>query len=179
MKGFTRKDPYLSLCGLNCKLCSMELGGHCGGCGFGNQSCPIARCGMEHGGVEYCAQCPEYPCPRYEGIDSCDSFITHLHKKRDLEKLRQVGDVDYAAEQVEKRHILDRMLAGYNDGRKKTLFCLAVNLLELEDLRMILEQADREAGELSRKEKAAYMSGLLQACATENGIVLKLRRKVT
>ncbi len=58
MKGFVRKDPYLSLCGLNCKLCSMELGGHCGGCGFGNQSCAIARCGMEHSGVEYCVLAP-------------------------------------------------------------------------------------------------------------------------
>ena len=28
MKGFTRKNPYLSLCGLNCKLCSMNISGH-------------------------------------------------------------------------------------------------------------------------------------------------------
>ena len=32
MKGFTRDNPYFSLCGLNCKLCSMNLAGHCGGC---------------------------------------------------------------------------------------------------------------------------------------------------
>ena len=53
MKGFVRKDQRLSLCGLNCGLCPMRLGGHCGGCGAGNQSCKIARCSLEHGGVTY------------------------------------------------------------------------------------------------------------------------------
>lgn len=177
MKGFLRKDPYLSLCGLNCKLCSMELGGHCGGCGFGNQSCSIARCSLEHGGVEYCIQCPEYPCRRYENAETRDVFITRLHQTSDLEKLRQVGGERYAAEQMEKRDILERLLAGYNDGRKKTLFCLAVNLLELDDLRSILEDADRETGGQSVREKAAYVANLLQECAAEQGIVLKLRKK--
>lgn len=179
MKGFERKDPYLSLCGLNCKLCSMELGGHCGGCGFGNQSCPIAQCSLEHGGVEYCVQCPEYPCGRYENADAHDCFITSFHRKQDLEKLRQMGSESYDAEQMEKRGILDRLLAGYNDGRKKTLFCLAVNLLELDDLRRILEKADKETGKLPQNEKAAYVAELLQACAAEHDVVLKLRKKPT
>lgn len=179
MKGFKREDSYLSLCGLNCKLCSMELGGHCGGCGFGNQSCPIARCSLEHGGVEYCIQCPEYPCERYAGIDTHDCFITSLHRKRDLEKLRQRGSERYAAEQKEKRNILDRLLAGYNDGRKKTLFCLAVNLLELDNLRTILENVDRETAGLTVKEKAAYVVDLLEKCADKSGIALRLRKKPT
>lgn len=177
MKGFERKDPYLSLCGLNCKLCSMELGGYCGGCGFGNQSCPIARCSMERNGVEHCVQCSEYPCQRYESIDMHDSFITHLHQKRDLEKLRQMGSEHYAAEQMKKRDILDHLLARYNDGRKKTLFCLAVNLLELDDLKMILKEADRGAEEWSDKERAVYVANLLQKCADKSGIALKLRKK--
>lgn len=53
MKGFERENLWLSLCG----LCTMRLGGHCGGCGNGNQSCRIARCSLEHGKVEYCFQC--------------------------------------------------------------------------------------------------------------------------
>ena len=179
MKGFKREDPYLSLCGLNCKLCSMELGGHCGGCGCGNQSCPIARCSLKHGGVEYCIQCLEYPCERYAGIDTHDCFITSLRRKRDLEKLRQRGSERYAAEQRGKRNILDHLLAGYNDGRKKTLFCLAVNLLELDDLRTILENADGETAGLTVKEKAAYVAGLLQKCADKSGVVLRLRKKPT
>lgn len=56
MKGFERKDQLVSLCGLNCGLCTMHLGGYCPGCGggAGNQGCAIARCSLEHGGVEYC-----------------------------------------------------------------------------------------------------------------------------
>ena len=49
MKGFEREDQLFSLCGLNCGLCSMHLGGYCPGCGggAGNQACAIARCAMQ------------------------------------------------------------------------------------------------------------------------------------
>lgn len=60
MKGFTRREPLFSLCGLKCGLCRMHLGGYCPGCGGGegNQSCAIARCSLEHGGPEFCWDCP-------------------------------------------------------------------------------------------------------------------------
>ena len=35
MKGFIRSDRLFSLCGLNCGLCTMRLGGCCPGCGGG------------------------------------------------------------------------------------------------------------------------------------------------
>ncbi|MCI8623948.1 MAG: DUF3795 domain-containing protein [Provencibacterium sp.] len=177
MKGFTRKNPMFSLCGLNCFLCSMHLGGHCGGCGFGNQSCPLARCSLEHGAVEYCFQCAEYPCERYSHIDAYDSFITHQKQKSDLEKARRIGLEAYNAEQRKKSEILERLLSRYNDGRKKTLFCLAVNLLELDELTAILEQADAETNGLPVKEKAAFVSALFQKYAAQKGLTLKLRRK--
>ena len=31
---------------------------------------------------------------------------------------------------------------GDNDGRKKTFYCLAVNLLDLKDLQIVMEQID-------------------------------------
>ncbi len=46
---------------------------------------------MEHNGVEYCCQCSEYPCGKYEHIDDFDSFITHGNRRADLEKVRQFG----------------------------------------------------------------------------------------
>lgn len=171
MKGFTRNNPYFSLCGLNCKLCSMNISGHCGGCGFGNQSYPIARCSLEHGKPEYCFQCPEYPCERYERIDELDSFITHRNQKTDMEKFQLMGEDAYKAEQVEKRQILDRLLAEYDDGRKKTLFCLAVNLLPLDDLRTAFEDGDLD---LPLKERAKLMERRLRE---RSDAELKLRRK--
>ena len=171
MKGFSRNNPYPSLCGLNCKLCSMNISGHCGGCGFGNQSCPIARCSLEHGKPEYCFQCSEYPCDRYAHIDEYDSFITHMNQKADLEKMQKIGEEAYNAEQVEKRNILDRLLTEYNDGRKKTLFCLAVNLLPLEDLRTVFADGDMD---LSIKDRAKLMEKRLKE---KSSVELKLRKK--
>ena len=84
MKDFIRTDLEFSLCGLNCGLCSMRLGGHCPGCGGGegNQSCKIAKCSLQHGKPEYCSHCQEFPCEKYEEIDAVDSFITHQNQKK-------------------------------------------------------------------------------------------------
>lgn len=176
MKGFNRKNQIFSLCGLNCGLCTMRLGGHCGGCGNGNQSCKIARCSLEHGGVEYCCECPRYPCEKYEKIDESDSFITHRKRKSDMERLRTIGVNRYNAEQEEKVRLLGYLLSTCNDGRRKTLFCLAVNLLELSDVRTVVDQL--KASELPTiKERAVYAAALLQEIADKDGISLKLNRK--
>lgn len=136
MKGFRRKDQLFSLCGLNCGLCTMRLGGYCPGCGGGegNQGCAIARCGREHGNVEYCWQCTEFPCGRYAEIDTFDRFITHKNRLADMEKDRRMGLAAYQAEQRKKQEILRFLLETCNDGRRKSFFALAVNLLELEEL---------------------------------------------
>lgn len=181
MKGFHRNNLLFSLCGLNCGLCPMKLDGHCPGCGGGegNQSCRIARCAMERGGIEYCFQCKEYPCERYEGIDEFDSFIAHRNRMSDMEKAKQSGPEAYTEEQERKAELLKTMLSEYNDGRRKSLFCLAVNLLGLSDLESALEQAESWERENSpeKKEKAACLAKLLQAAAERSGMELRLRRK--
>ena len=67
------------------------------------------------------------------------------------------------------------LFRSYNNGRQKTLFCLAANLLELESLRKIgkdLEQSGDTA-----KVKSAQAAELLQAAAETQGVALKLRKK--
>ena len=122
MKGFSRKEPMFSLCGLNCALCAMHVGGYCPGCGGGegNQSCAIARCSLGRG-VEFCADCAEYPCARYEGFDDADSFVPHSRRRADLERARELGLEAYMSELREKAELLSELLAGYNDGRRKSL----------------------------------------------------------
>jgi hypothetical protein len=124
MKGFVRKNLLFSLCGLNCGLCPMKLGGHCPGCGGGegNQSCAIAKCSIKHDCVEYCFLCGEFPCNKYENIDAYDSFITHQRQMEDLNRAKTIGIETYTKEQIRKREILDRFLAECNDGRKKTFY---------------------------------------------------------
>ncbi|WP_418436747.1 DUF3795 domain-containing protein [Blautia sp.] len=181
MKGFHRDNQLISLCGLNCGLCPMHLNKYCPGCGGGegNQSCKIAKCSLEHNGVEYCFQCSKYPCEKYSHIDDFDSFITHRNRRADLKKAKEIGIEAYNAEQLEKIKILDILLSGFNDGRKKTLFCTAVTLLDLQELREVLRQIENRSDleTLMLKEKSAFAAELLKAAAAKNNIELKLRKK--
>ena len=100
MKGFTRTETRFSLCGLNCALCSMSLGCYCPGCGggAGNQSCALAKCSLEHIGVQFCWECPEYPCTRYDGFDDGDSFVPHRNRQQDIALAREIGLKAYLAQ---------------------------------------------------------------------------------
>ena len=85
--------------------------------------------------------------------------------------MQRIGEEAYNAEQVEKRQILNRLLSEYNDGRKKTLFCLAVNLLPLEVLRTVFEDGDLK---IPIKDRAKQMEKRLRE---RSSIELKLRRE--
>ena len=79
---------------------------------------------MEHGGVEYCFQCSEYPCPKYDHIDDFDSFITHRNRKSDMEKAKRFGIDTYNAEQAEKsKNLGDFLIGGIMMAAKNTLLC--------------------------------------------------------
>ncbi len=134
---------------------------------------------MERDGAQYCFQCSEYPCEKYDYIDDFDSFITHRNRKSDMEKAKRLGIDAYNAEQAEKANILEVLLSNYNDGRKKTLFCVAVNLLELQDLQTVLKEIDckPDMETLTFKEKSAFVAGLLQDAAVMKNIDLNLRKK--
>ena len=112
-------------------------------------------------------------------MDDYDSFITHRNRSADLEKVRQFGVEAYNTEQMEKIKILDILLSGYNDGRKKTLFCVAVNLLNLQDLKEALREIESKSDieTLTLKEKSTFAAGLLQEIGSHRKIELKLHRK--
>lgn len=177
MKVFSRKEPMFSLCGLNCALCAMHVGGYCPGCGGGegNQSCAFARCSLGHG-VEFCADCEEYPCARYEGFDDADSFVPHSRRRADLERARELGLEAYMSELREKAELLSELLAGYNDGRRKSLFCTAAYLLPPEALREVVLSL-RSLPERPLKERAAEAASLLQTAADGLGVSLRLVKK--
>ena len=139
LKDFKREDLSFSLCGLNCRLCPMFLYHYCPGCGGGegNQACGAAKCSLQHGKLEYCHLCGEFPCERYDRIDEYDSFITHRNRRKDMERFQKIGSEAYHSEQVQKAEILSFLLKNYNDGRRKSFFCLAVNLLDLEDIKAV------------------------------------------
>ena len=121
-------------------------------------------------------------------LDAIYRAVAPLYKERDktyaeIKKQLQpygVCGLDIRdLEQQEKREILDHLLAHFNDGRKKTLYCTAVNLLELSDLQEAAKQlsARKELTDLPVKERAKAAAELLQEIGDRRGIVLKLVRK--
>ncbi len=177
-KEFNRTDGLFSLCGLNCGLCPMQIRGKCSGCFNGStcyQTCPIAPCSVRHGNVDYCFQCSEYPCRRYDGIDRHDSLISHRNQKRDMAKAKEIGIDAYLAEQRAKKEILTRFLEEYDDGTREVFFCLAVNMLEAEDLQDILSRMDSQCITLSVHDKAEQLERQLRDRAAFRHIPLELR----
>ncbi|MHB8128754.1 MAG: DUF3795 domain-containing protein [Mobilitalea sp.] len=183
MKNFQRKDLSFSLCGLNCELCTMKLDNYCPGCGggAGNQSCSIAKCSKHHDSVEYCYQCSEYPCEKYEGIEEFDSFITHRNQLKDMQKVQLMGIEQYQLEMIQKADMLKYLLANYNDGRRKSFFGIAVNLLDLQDVKNIIEEinAQTTSNHLTIKEKASVAVTIFQTLAQQKNILLKLKKNPT
>ena len=181
MKDYRRSYPLFSLCGLNCGLCPIHhMQGGCPGCGggAGHQSCPIARCARDRGGLEHCFSCGDYPCERYEGIMDYDSFLPHRNMARDMELARELGPEGYRAVLEEKMAVLEWLLAGYNDGRHKSLFCTAACLLDGEDLRLAQRRiGERAAPEMTGKECSALAQRCLEELARERGVSLRLRKR--
>ncbi len=177
LKDFNRSDDMFSLCGLNCGLCGYRLQGNCNGCfkdSFCAKVCPMAPCSVKHGGLQYCFECPEYPCRHYDGFDSYDTLVLHRNQRKDMQKAKEMGIDAYLEEQREKKRILERLLEDYNDGQQDVFYCRAVNMLELEALKEIMEDADKRAQSLNAREKAELMKTLMYKCAEERGCQLEL-----
>ena len=161
MKGFVRECTEFSLCGLACLLCPMQVGGYCPGCGggAGNQSCAIARCSLEQGGPEFCRECTSYPCARYDEFDAADSFVPHSRRAADLARAGEMGLDAWLAQLRQKRAILDELLADWNDGRRKSLYCAAAYLLEPEALRRVMDALAGQRKGAGRRRAAASRGG--------------------
>ena len=123
--------------------------------------------------------CEEYPCGKYNGADQYDSFITHKNQLRDLEKAKRIGIETYKAELNQKIKALEKLLKSYDDGRRKSFFCLAVNLLDRCDLKSVIAQlSEKIETDIPMKEKAMTAVHLIEEAAGQKGISLQLRRKV-
>ena len=154
----------------------------CPGCSGENFLAKHPQCGVlscsQRKEIEYCYQCADFPCKKYDGADQADSFITHLNQFKDLDKAKSLGIDAYQAELAEKISLLENLLASYDDGRRKGFLCLAVNLLALADLKKIAEQLELKARpEQPVQARAATAVRLFQEMAEQRDIVLKLRKK--
>ncbi|MCG8502457.1 MAG: DUF3795 domain-containing protein, partial [Firmicutes bacterium] len=75
--------------------------------------------------------------------------------------------------------ILNFLLANYNDGRRKTFYCVAVNLLDLQDIRDVVKRMKEAttSDNLTVKDKAVIAVNLFQDVAKQRNLILKLNKK--
>lgn len=186
MKEYNRAYPLFSLCGLNCGLCpryQSKGASKCPGCGgrdfhLQHPSCAVITCNKKHDAVEYCFQCRGYPCDRYLEPSSKDSFITYQNVLSDFEKARIEGIEGYQLELNEKVSFLEFLIDNYNDGRKTSFYCIAVNLLSLTDLKPLKKDIEERISKLdiTQKEKIKHITSAFETRARSKNIDLKLRK---
>lgn len=185
METYLIKYPLFSLCGLNCGLCPRyhtQGESKCPGCGgkdfnIKHPSCAVINCNKKHVNIDYCCFCPSYPCERYKNYEK-DSFITYKKRIVDFEYIKKEGIESYKKILDKKINILEFLLENYNDGRRKNFYCLAVNLLDLEDLIDIVDEIRNNISkqEINNNEKISLIVDLLNEKADMRKIELKLRK---
>ncbi len=172
---FERTDGLFSLCGLNCGLCGYRLQGNCSGCFKGSScaaTCPRVPCSVRHGNLQYCFECPEYPCEHYDGFDGYDTLVLHRNQRRDMRKAKEIGIEAYLAEQRLKVGLLDRLLRNYGDGSNQVFFCTAVNMFSVGDMESIIDRTDSETEGMDPSDRAERIGDAIRKFADENGIRL-------
>lgn len=133
----------------------------------------MAPCSVKHGNLQYCFECPEYPCKHYDGFGSYDTLVLHRNQRKDMQRAKEIGIDAYRAEQREKVKLLNRLLEAYDDGKRQVFYCAAVNLLSVDDMQAILDKADRETADLPTSERTDHIERELRAFARANDISLK------
>ena len=95
-----------------------------------------------------------------------------------MEKAKRIGIDAYRDEQRAKAAILHQLLDEFDDGRHDVFFCLAANMLALEDLAAAVEKASEQTEDLSatqKRRRAETAERILRETATEKDVPLELR----
>lgn len=176
-----RTNPIAGCCGLECGLCPRyhtEGSSRCPGCGgedftLKHPSCGFVTCCVKKHGLQFCGQCPEFPCAKFDNeTGEKDSFISHRNVLSNSGWIASEGAEEFLGELVRRQTALEKMIAGYDDGRSKSFYCIASALLSLEALESAL---DGMPGGDDRKALAKELRVRLEAAASEEKAELKLR----
>lgn len=183
---YKREYPLFSLCGLNCGLCPRfhtEGKSKCPGCGgaqfhLKHPSCSVIRCSQKNGGIQFCFECDQFPCQKYQHNSPVDSFITYQNVICDLNKGKENLSL-YKQELERKVELLNDLLNQYNNGRMKQQYCLAMNLLSIEDIEAVLAEAKATESfqTADQKERSEIISKIVHQKGIERGISFQLRRE--
>lgn len=177
----------IGICGLSCRLCPAyhrETKSKCDGCKSEYRmgaACPFHNCALKKKSVEFCGFCEENAtCVRWskhrEMGKKYDSIVCYQKVEDNIGFIEKNGVVEFEEQQKTRENLLKAMLAEFNEGRSKTLYCIAAAVLKIEELEKVLNEARAKATGLDLKAKATIMHSLLNEVAYKKNYLLKLRK---
>ena len=179
--------PDIGICGLSCKLCPAfhrETKSKCNGCKTENRikaGCTFIRCAIKKKGLEFCWQCKDSStCEKWKKhrkfSKEHDSFVCYQKLEDNINFIQTKGIECFEDQQQIKEKLLKGMLKEFNEGRSKTYFCIAATVLEIEELKRVINQAKVKSKGLDVKTKSEILHSLIDEIAEKKNYNMKLRK---
>jgi len=105
-----------------------------------------------------------------------DSILCYQKVEDNIAFIQKSGIAEFEKQQKTREKLLREMLAEFNEGRSKTLYCIAATVLEIGELETVLNEARVKANKLDLKAKSEVMCSLLDEVADNKNYLLKLRK---
>jgi hypothetical protein len=182
------KYPEMGICGLSCQLCPMyhtHSDSRCEGCKSERRmtlGCPFITCAVKKKGVEFCWECSEsINCDRWRKHRRAgaqyDSFKCYQKLEEDIIFIQEKGFEAYKRLQDIREELLKDMLDNFNEGRSKSYYCIAVTVMEIEEIKEALLKAKESSHGLDLKSRSKVLHAILDEIAQGKGYNLRLRKK--
>lgn len=107
---------------------------------------------------------------------SVDSFVCYQKLEDNIRFIQERGIQEFEKEQIAREGLLKEMLEKFNEGRSKTLYCIASAVLEVRELEDVLTEAKNKTENFGIKEKAQILHQILDKTAEKKKYLLKLRK---
>jgi len=182
------KHPEIGICGLSCKLCPMyhtKTESRCLGCkseGRMRVGCPFITCAIKKKDIEFCWDCKENEsCDKWrkhrEFGKNYDTFKCYQKLEDNIELIQRDGLTEFEKQQMIREQLLHEMLAGFNEGRSKSYYCIAATILEIDELKNAIKDAGKRTKEIiDIKQKSKIMHSIIDEIAERKNYNLRLRK---
>jgi len=183
------KKSYIEIgiCGLSCKLCPAyhrETKSKCEGCKSEYRMgavCPFHTCAIKKKRIDFCGICDENnTCAKWrkfrEAGKQHDSILSYQRLEDNIAFIQKNGMEEFEKQQETRERLLRAILTEFNEGRSKTLYCIAATVLEIGELESVLENARAKSKGLDIKAKSEVMHSFLNEIADNRNYLLRLRK---
>jgi hypothetical protein len=179
--------PEIGICGLSCRLCpryQTNTASKCDGCKSIARitlGCPFITCAIKKKGVEFCWDCKSNePCEKWnrhcEAGKEHDSFKSYRKLEDDINFIKKYGVEAYNRQQEIRESLLLKLLNEFNEGRSKSYYCIAVTVMDIDELENALEEAYTRLNTQYIKERSKIMHSILDRIASKKDYHLQLRK---